>query len=120
MNKPYYITTVQNAVKNREQDRQWIQEITEQFLNQGGKIKQLGTTTAAPEVPTALSTEHNKKVSLVHKKNRDRYRDSVKKLLTEGLSVKEVIKELDISYHIFTKIVEEDDLEHLLNQGKSV
>lgn len=110
MNKPFYITTLQSAIENQEQERQKLQKMTEEFLSQGGSVTEVPPGFSG-ETPKTVTTEHNKRVAAASKRYRDRLADSVAKGVAQGKNLTQMAKELNTYPQQIQRIILENGIE---------
>lgn len=105
-----YISTLGSIIEAKEPERISLASLTEQFLNQGGKIKQLGNTTPTDATSPALSP-YNKRVAAQKRKKRDSLVEDVVNCLEQGMVPTAIQSKLKINHKAYMKLLKENSLE---------
>ena len=108
---PAYISTLGSDIKANEPERTRIASLTEEFLNQGGKIEEVCTSATVGIVShNRRAAEHNAKVSKISQKKRNKHVDAVKALMAQGLNQTQICSEIGITQPMLAKILDENNL----------
>jgi len=110
MTDPVYISTLGSDIKNQQANRDMFEALTQEFLNQGGKITQLGDVVTTDTQAPVLSA-YNQKMAAQNRKKRDSLVEDVIKLLEEGMAPSAIQKRLGLHYKSYVKLIKENGLE---------
>ena len=105
-----YISTLGSNIEAKEAERVLLEQSTQEFLNQGGKIIQLGNTTPTDATAPALSA-HNKRVAAQKRKQRDSMVEDVINYLEQGMFPSAIQSKLKINHKAYMKLIKENGLE---------
>lgn len=107
---PAYISTLGSSIEAKEPERVLLEQRTQEFLNQGGKIIQLGTVVLT-DTPLPTLSSHNKRVSSQNKKRRDSLVEDIITCLEQGMAPADIQSKLKITHWTYSKTVKENNLE---------
>ena len=110
MNARAYISILGSDIKAKEAERVLLEQSTQEFLNQGGKITQLGNTTPTDATSPTLSA-YNKRVAAQKRKKRDSLVEDVVNSLEQGMVPTAIQSKLKINHKSYMKLLKENSLE---------